>query len=195
MNKVSICCLLLSLVLFSGCIPYGYETESQKVIGKRFDANGKIYEQIIRHNKKLKFIGIIGHDGFFSPGYVCYSRYSALTEKAEYTIRALEHFPQSQWTKIEEAIPIPNSDRWITCEYKIQDIDEVKVTLTIFSIEDGKIFCDTFERVTRVPPNNVKNIFGFYIEHNADLSRLIVHETNKVSQINTFTGEKTCNLK
>ena len=86
MNKVSICCLLLSLVLFSGCIPYGYETESQTVIGKRFDANGKICEQIVRYNKKLKFIGIIGHDGFLSPGYVCYSRYSALTGESEYTI-------------------------------------------------------------------------------------------------------------
>ena len=65
MNKIIICVLFLSLFLFSGCIPYGYETESQKIIGKRSDANGKICEQIVRYNKKLKFIGIIGHDGFF----------------------------------------------------------------------------------------------------------------------------------
>ena len=143
-NRIIIFFLFLSLFLFSGCIPYGYETESQTIIGKRSDANGKICEQIVRYNKKLKFIGIIGHDGFFSPGYVCYSRYSALTGELEYTIWALEHFPQLRWSRIEDAVPIPNSDRWITCEYKIQDINEVQVTLTIFSIKKGKIFRDTF---------------------------------------------------
>ena len=189
MNKVSICCLLLSLVLFSGCIPYGYETESQTVIGKRFDANGKICEQIVRYNKKLKFIGIIGHDGFLSPGYVCYSRYAALTGESEYTIWALEHFPQLRWSRIKEAVPIPNSDRWITCEYKIQDINEVKVTLTIFSIKKGKIFHNTFERVIRTPPHNAKTLFGFYIEHDVNLNKLILHESDRVLQINTLTGE------
>ena len=188
MNKVSICCLLLSLVLFSGCIPYGYETESQTVIGKRFDANGKICEQIVRYNKKLKFIGIIGHDGFLSPGYVCYSRYSALTGESEYPILALEHFPQLRWSRIKEAVPIPNSDRWITCEYKIQDINEVKVTLTIFSIKKGKIFHNTFERVIRTPPHNAKTLFGFYIEHDVNLNKLILHESDRVLQINTLTG-------
>ena len=188
MNKVSICCLLLSLVLFSGCIPYGYETESQTVIGKRFDANGKICEQIVCYNKKLKFIGIIGHDGFLSPGYVCYSRYSALTGESECTIWALEHFPQLRWSSIKEAVPIPDSDRWITCEYKIQDINEVKVTLTIFSIKKGKIFHNTFERVIRTPPRNAKTLFGFYIEHNVNFNKLILHESDRVLQINTLTG-------
>ena len=188
MNKVSIFCLLLSLVLFSGCIPYGYETESQTVIGKRFDANGKICEQIVCYNKKLKFIGIIGHDGLLSPGYVCYSRYSALTGESECTIWALEHFPQLRWSRIKEAVPIPNSDRWITCEYKIQDINEVKVTLTIFSIKKGKIFHNTFERVIRTPPHNAKTLFGFYIEYDVNLNKLILHESDRVLQINTLTG-------
>ena len=187
-NKIIICVLFLSLFLFSGCIPYGYETESQKIIGKRSDANGKICEQIVRYNKKLKFIGIIGHDGFFSPGYVWYSRYSALTGESEYTIWALEHFPQLRWSRIEEAVPIPNSDRWITCEYKIQDINEVQVTLTIFSIKKGKIFHNTFEHVMRVPPHNTKTLFGFYIEPDANLNYLTLHEADRVFQINTLTG-------
>ena len=195
MNKIIICVLFLSLFLFSGCIPYGYETESQKIIGKRSDANGKICEQIIRYNKKLKFIGIIGHDGFFSPGYVCYSRYSALTGESEYTIWALEHFPQLRWSRIEEAVPIPNSDRWITCEYKIQDINEVQVTLTIFSIKKGKIFRDTFSHVTRTPPRKAKTLFGFYIEYDKNLNHLTVHESDGVFQINTITGAINSEIK
>ena len=195
MNKIIIFLLFLSLFLFSGCIPYGYETESQKIIGKRSDANGKICEQIIRYNKKLKFIGIIGHDGFFSPGYVCYSRYSALTGESEYTIWALEHFPQLRWSRIEEAVPIPNSDRWITCEYKIQDINEVQVTLTIFSIKKGKIFRDTFSHVTRTPPRKAKTLFGFYIEYDKNLNHLTVHESDGVFQINTITGAINSEIK
>ena len=195
MNKIIICVLFLSLFLFSGCIPYGYETESQKIIGKRSDANGKICEQIVRYNKKLKFIGIIGHDGFFSPGYVWYSRYSALTGESEYTIWALEHFPQLRWSRIEEAVPIPNSDRWITCEYKIQDINEVQVTLTIFSIKKGKIFRDTFSHVTRTPPRKAKTLFGFYIEYDKNLNHLTVHESDGVFQINTITGAINSEIK
>ena len=195
MNKIIICVLFLSLFLFSGCIPYGYETESQKIIGKRSDANGKICEQIVRYNKKLKFIGIIGHDGFFSPGYVCYSRYSALTGESEYTIWALEHFPQLRWSRIEDAVPIPNSDRWITCEYKIQDINEVQVTLTIFSIKKGKIFRDTFSHVTRTPPRKAKTLFGFYIEYDKNLNHLTVHESDGVFQINTITGAINSEIK
>ena len=195
MNKIIICVLFLSLFLFSGCIPYGYETESQKIIGKRSDANGKICEQIVRYNKKLKFIGIIGLDGFFSPGYVCYSRYSALTGESEYTIWALEHFPQLRWSRIEDAVPIPNSDRWITCEYKIQDINEVQVTLTIFSIKKGKIFRDTFSHVTRTPPRKAKTLFGFYIEYDKNLNHLTVHESDGVFQINTITGAINSEIK
>ena len=195
MNKIIICVLFLSLFLFSGCIPYGYETESQTIIGKRSDANGKICEQIVRYNKKLKFIGIIGHDGFFSPGYVWYSRYSALTGESEYTIWALEHFPQLRWSRIEEAVPIPNSDRWITCEYKIQDINEVQVTLTIFSIKKGKIFRDTFSHVTRTPPRKAKTLFGFYIEYDKNLNHLTVHESDGVFQINTITGAINSEIK
>ena len=195
MNKIIICVLFLSLFLFSGCIPYGYETESQKIIGKRSDANGKICEQIVRYNKKLKFIGIIGHDGFFSPGYVWYSRYSALTGESEYTIWALEHFPQLRWSRIEDAVPIPNSDRWITCEYKIQDINEVQVTLTIFSIKKGKIFRDTFSHVTRTPPRKAKTLFGFYIEYDKNLNHLTVHESDGVFQINTITGAINSEIK
>lgn len=194
-NKIIICVLFLSLFLFSGCIPYGYETESQKIIGKRSDANGKICEQIVRYNKKLKFIGIIGHDGFFSPGYVWYSRYSALTGESEYTIWALEHFPQLRWSRIEDAVPIPNSDRWITCEYKIQDINEVQVTLTIFSIKKGKIFRDTFSHVTRTPPRKAKTLFGFYIEYDKNLNHLTVHESDGVFQINTITGAINSEIK
>ncbi len=187
-NKVIISCLFSSLFLLSGCIPYSYETESQKVIGKRHDANGDICEQIVRYNKKLNFIGIIGHDGFFRPGYICYSRYSALTKTSETPIWSLEHFPQLRWTLIEDAVPIPNSDRWITCESQIQDINEVEVTLTVFSIKKGKIFRDTFRHVTRTPPGNKKTRFVFHIEHDADFNCLTVHKADGIVQIDTLTG-------
>ena len=95
-----------------------------------------------------------------------------------------------RWTRIEEAVPIPNSDRWITCEYEIQNINEVEVTLTIFSIEEGKIFRDTFSHVTRTPPRKAKTLFGFYIEYDENLNHLTVHESDRVFQINTLTGEK-----
>ena len=95
------------------------------------------------------------------------------------------------WTNVKEAIPIPNSDRWITYEYDILDSDEVDVCLIIFSIQDGKILRQHFERVKRYYPRNAKTICGFYIETNADLSAIRIHETDKISRINTTTGEIT----
>ena len=194
-TKTMICLALSALIaLFcSGCIlvPYSYETVSQEVIGARADSNGKVYEQILRYDKKLNCF-VIG----FSPDAkivedFCYSRYAAITQDSEKTIWAMEHFPSMAWTNVKEAIPIPDSDSWITYEYDILDSDEVDVCLIIFSIQDGKILRQHFERVKRYYPHNAKTICGFYIETNADLSTIRIHETDKISRINTTTGEIT----
>ena len=194
-TKTMICLALSALIaLFcSGCIlvPYSYETVSQDVIGARADSNGKVYEQILRYDKKLNCF-VIG----FSPDAkivedFCYSRYAAITQDSEKTIWAMEHFPSMAWTNVKEAIPIPDSDRWITYEYDILDSDEVDVCLIIFSIQDGKILRQHFERVKRYYPRNAKTICGFYIETNADLSTIRIHETDKISRINTTTGKIT----
>ena len=175
----------------SGCIlvPYSYETVSQEVIGARTAANGKVYEQIIRYDKKLNFF-VLG----FSPdakfvGYFGYSRYAAVTKDSEKAIWAMEHFPSLAWTNVKTAVPIPNSDRWITHEYEIRDANEVDVCLIIFSIKDGTILRRRFERVKRCYPRNAKTILWLYIEPNADLSYLRIHETDKISIVNTATGE------
>ena len=193
-KKIILLSISMHLVLFcSGCIlvPYSYETVSQEVIGARADSNGKVYEQILRYDKKLNCF-VIG----FSPDAkivedFCYSRYAAITQDSEKTIWAMEHFPSMAWTNVKEAIPIPDSDRWITYEYDILDSDEVDVCLIIFSIQDGKILRQHFERVKRCYPRNAKTIFGFYIETNADLSAIRIHETDKISRINTTTGKIT----
>jgi hypothetical protein len=185
---------LAMLMLFgSGCIlvPYSYETVSQEVIGARADSNDKVYEQIICYDKKLNFF-VLG----FSPdakfvGYFGYSRYAAVTKDSEKAIWAMEHFPSLAWTNVKTAVPIPNSDRWITYEYDILNPDEADVCLIIFSIKDGKILRQHFERVKRYYPRNVKTICGFYIETNADLSTIRIHETDKISRINTTTGKIT----
>ena len=182
------------LMLFcSGCIlvPYSYETVSQEVIGARADSNGKVYEQIVHYNKRLNFF-VIGFppDAKFTGGFG-YSRYAAVTADAHSSIWAMEHFPSLAWTNVKTAIPIPDSDRWITYEYKILNENEVDLTLIIFSIKDGKILRRHFERVKRYYPRNAKTICGFYIETNADLSAIRIHETDKNSRINTTTGEIT----
>ena len=195
LTKTMICAAFSALIaLFnSGCIlvPYGYETVSQEVIGARADSSGKVYEQIVHYDKILKFF-VIG----FSPdakfvGHFGYSRYAAVTADSHGSIWAMEHFPQLRWTNVKRAIPIPDSDRWITYEYDILDSDEVDVCLIIFSIKDGKILRQHFERVKRCYPRNAKTIFGFYIETNADLSTVRIHETDKISRIDTHTGEIT----
>ena len=191
-KKIILLSISMHLALFcSGCIivPYGYETVSQEVIGARTDVNGKVYEQIIRYDKKLNFF-VLGFspDGKFV-GYFGYSRYAAVTKDSETAIWAMEHFPSLAWTNVKKAVPIPNSDRWITHEYKILDANEVDVCLIIFSIKDGTILRQRFERVKRYYPHNTKIILGFYIENNADLSYLRIHETDKISIVNTATGK------
>ena len=193
-EKIILLSISMHLALFlSGCIivPYGYETVSQEVIGARADSNGKVYEKIVHYDKRLNFF-VIGFppDGKFVD-YFGYSRYAAITQDSEKTIWAMEHFPSMAWTNVKEAIPIPDSDRWITYEYDILDSDEVDVCLIIFSIQDGKILRQHFERVKRYYPRNAKTICGFYIETNADLSAIRIHETDKISRINTTTGEIT----
>ena len=76
-NKFLTALLLLMFILSGGCFPYSYETVSSDIIGMRKDNSGKICEKIIRYDKKLNFIALMGHDGFFRPGYFNYSRYSA----------------------------------------------------------------------------------------------------------------------
>ena len=194
-RKTIYAAVVAMLMLFgSGCciiVPYGYETVSQEVIGARADSNGKVYEQIVHYDKRLNFF-VIGFppDAKFV-GCFGYSRYAAITQDSEKAIWAMEHFPSLAWTRVKRAIPIPNSDRWITYEYKILNENEVDLTLIIFSIKDGKILRRHFERVKRYYPRNVKTICGFYIESNADLSTIRIHETDKISRINTTTGKIT----
>ena len=191
-EKIILLSISMHLALFlSGCIivPYGYETVSQEVIGARADSNGKVYEKIVHYDKRLNFF-VIGFppDAKFV-GYFGYSRYAAVAEDSEKAIWAMEHFPSLAWTNVKEAIPIPDSDRWITYEYDIINQDEADVCLIIFSIKDGKILRRHFERVKRYYPRNVKTILWFYIEPNVDLSYLRIHETDKISIVNTATGE------
>ena len=191
-RKTIYAAVLAMFMLFgSGCIivPYSYETVSQEVIGARTDANGKAYEQIIHYDKKLNFF-VIGFppNGKFVD-YFGYSRYAAVTKDFEKAIWAMEHFPSLAWTNVKTAVPIPNSDRWITREYKIRNENEVDLTLIIFSIKNGKILRRRFERVKRYYPRNAKTILWFYIEPNVDLSYLRIHETDKISIVNTATGE------
>ena len=192
-TKTMICVALSALIaLFcSGCIlvPYSYETVSQEVIGARADSNGKVYEKIVHYDKRLNFF-VIGFppNGKFVD-YFGYSRYAAVAEDSEKAIWAMEHFPSLAWTRVKRAIPIPNSDRWITYEYKILNENEVDLTLIIFSIKDGKILRRHFERVKRYPPHNFKSPLEFYIETNSDLTCLTIHETDGVSQINTLDGK------
>ena len=192
-TKTMICLALSALIaLFgSGCIlvPYSYETVSQEVIGARADSNGKVYEKIVHYDKRLNFF-VIGFppDGKFV-NYFGYSRYAAVAEDSEKAIWAMEHFPSLAWTNVKTAVPIPNSDRWITREYEIRDANEVDVCLIIFSIKDGTILRRRFERVKRYYPRNAKTILWLYIEPNVDLSYLRIHETDKISIVNTVTGE------
>ena len=191
-KKIILLSISMHLALFlSGCIivPYGYETVSQEVIGARADSNGKVYEKIVHYDKRLNFfvIGFPPDAKFVS--YFGYSRYAAVAEDSEKAIWAMEHFPSLAWTRVKRAIPIPNSDRWITHEYKILNENEVDLTLIIFSIKDGKILRRHFGRVKRYYPRNVKTILWLYIEANADLSYLRIHETDKISIVNTATGD------
>ena len=192
-KTMSAAVLAMFMLLGSGCIivPYGYETVSQEVIGARTDVNGKVYEQIIRYDKKLNFF-VLGFspDGKFVDDWK-YSRYAAVTKDSEKAIWAMEHFPSLAWTNVKKAVPIPNSDRWITHEYKILNANEVDICLIIFSIKDGTILRQRFERVKRYYPHNTKTILGFYVETNADLSIIRIHETDKISRINTSSGEIT----
>lgn len=194
-TKTMICAVLSALIMLfcSGCcivVPYGYETVSQEVIGARADSNGKVYEKIVHYDKRLNFF-VIGFppDAKFT-GSFGYSRYAAVTGDSHSSIWAMEHFPSLAWTNVKTAIPIPDSDRWITYEYDILNPDEVDVCLIIFSVKSGKILRHRFKRVKRTPPRNCKTV-AWYIEGNADLSILRVHETDRISWINTVTGEIT----
>ena len=120
---------------------------------------------------------------------LCCLAVAAVTKDSEKAIWAMEHFPSLAWTNVKTAVPIPDSDRWITYEYKILNENGVDVCLIIFSIKDGTVLRRHFERVKRYYPRNAKTIFWLYIETNTDLSYLRIHETDKISIVNTATGE------
>ena len=184
----------LSMLLLSGCImiPVGCDTYSREVIGARADANGKVCEQIVHYNKRLFFIAIgITPRGLVASDYFGYSRYVAMTEKSEKGIWAMEHFPSLAWTRVNFAVPIPDSDRWITTEDKSETADEQDICLVVFSVRKGKIVRHRFKHALRYLPRDAKIVIGGCIEGNADLSILRVHEKDKITRVNTVTGEIT----
>ena len=180
---------ITAVVTLSGCmIPYHVETISEQVIGARADAGGKVYEQIVHREKQLDFI-VLGLPELVRTADVRYSRYAVLTEDFERQIYAMEHFPSLAWTQVKLALPIPNSDRWIVHEENGCRMDEYDIWLAIFSVSEGKILRHRFKNVIRRFPKNSPVIFWLYIEANADMSWLRVHETDKITRINTETGE------
>ena len=180
---------ITAVVTLSGCmIPYKVETISEQVIGARADAGGKVYEQIVHREKQLDFI-VLGLPELVRSADVRYSRYAVMTEDFERQIDAMEHFPSLAWTQVKLALPIPNSDRWIIHEQNGCSMDEYDICLAIFSVSEGKILRHRFKHVIRKIPQNSPVIFWLYIEANADMSWLRVHETDKITRINTETGE------
>lgn len=178
--------------LLSSCvlIPVGWETIRTDVIGARADSSGIVCEQIVHYDKHLNFIAIgLTPEGLLVPSHFGYSRYAAITEHEKYSIWSMEHFPCLAWTSIMRATPIPNSDRWITVEHKDCTMDEIDIKLIIFSINKGKILSRRFKHVRRNPPIDAKTVIAGYIEGNADLSWLRIHETGKITRVNTCTGK------
>ena len=57
------------------------------------------------------------------------------------------------------------------------------------SVKKGKIIRQRFKHVIPFSPRGVKTIIPGYIEGNADRSILRVHETDKITRVNTLTGE------
>ena len=183
--------MMILMLLFNGCviIPVGYGTKSAKVIGARADSEGNVCEQIVHYDKSLFFIAIgITPEGPIVGSDFVYSRYAAMTRKSTKAIWAMEHFPSLAATRVNSAVPIPNSDRWITEEENGCTEDEVDITLIVFSVKKGKIVRHRFEHVKRYAPRDAKTIYD-YIEGNADLSCLRVHEKDKITRVNTVTGE------
>ena len=183
---------MLSMLVTSGCImiPVGCDTYSREVIGARADANGKVCEQIVHCNKRLVFIALgITPRGLVACDYFGYSRYVAMTEKSEKGIWAMEHFPSLAWTRVNFAVPIPDSDRWITTEDNSETADEQDICLVVFSVRKGKIVRHRFKHALRYLPRDAKVVIGGCIEGNADLSILRVHEKDKITRVNTVTGE------
>lgn len=187
--------LVTLMLVVNGCImiPGAYETVSREVIGARADATGKVYEQIVHYDKRWEIIiiGILG----IGPSYIPYSRYAARTEEAEYAIGAMTHFPSLALTRIKTAIPIPDSDRWITFEPN-NDYDKDEngiyvndIYVIVFSVRKGKIVRHRFKHVIRNPPRGAKTLTGLYIEGDANLDWLRVHETDRITRVNTATGE------
>ena len=195
--------LALSLFGFSGCviIPVSWETDSREVIGARADSEGKVCEQIVHYDKRLVFVAIgITPTGLVGKGEFGYSRYAVVTKKSTKSIWAMEHFPSLAWTQVHLAIPIPNSDRWITSEeydhgsWEQMFNSETKkgekdMCLIVFSVKKGKIIRQRFKHVIPFSPRGVKTIIPGYIEGNADRSILRVHETDKITRVNTLMGE------
>ena len=112
-----------------------------------------------------------------------------IPRNAEKPIDAMEHFPSLAHTNVSVALPVPNSDRWITCEEKKCNMNDYDINLIIFSVSEGQILRHRFKRVRRFYRKDRAGIFWLNIEANADLSWLRVYETDKTTRINTATGE------
>lgn len=184
--------IMAVLCLMNGCIllPGPYETVDVEVIGARADASGKVYEQILHYNKRLNFVAVgLTPEGLVVPSYFGYSRYAAVTADDKWSIWSLEHFPSLAWTQVKWATPIPNSDRWIVDVENACSKDELALHLVVFSVREGKIVSQRFKHVKRYGPKGAMTVGSGYIEGNADLSWLRVHETDKITRVNTATGE------
>ena len=186
---------ILFIVATNGCvlIPTGTDTASTEVIGKRTDADGKVNEKIVHYDKRLNYVYFgITPEGLYGAHYFSYSRYAAITGEGESPIWAMEHFPSLAWTDVKTAVPIPDTDRWITFERSGCTIDEYDICLIIFSVKEGKILRHRFEHVRRHTPPGARSIFGgLWIEGRDDLRYLLVHETDKITRVDTATGDMT----
>jgi hypothetical protein len=197
MNYKYLAGLAALLLVLNGCIniPIGCETRSTSVIGARVDSTGKVYEQIVRYDKELPCIII---DFRIDPlpldfARFRYSRYATLTKNSKHAIWAMEHFPSffGARPRVEFAIPIPDSDRWITIEKAEAKGNLWDIYLIVFSVRKGKIVRHRFRHVLRPPTNDVKAViwWPYYIEGDANLDWLRVHETDKITRVNTVTGK------
>jgi hypothetical protein len=134
---VSIFFLVVILGFMGIGIPLGKEKKIKEiVIGERKTQDGKVIEQILKHEGLKNYFFVMSFDG---PGKKHQSFNEYYLKRGENKIR-LSHlsFTPQEYDVLRPALPVQESKKWIAAQLSRVDRDEVDVELTVF--DEQKIY-------------------------------------------------------
>lgn len=168
---------VLMLGMMAGCIgiPVGFDTPSEKVLGKRMTQDGQEIGRIIEVERSKRYFYLMSPDGGGIRREPFIKFYSERNGK-KYSLTHLAYTPGG-YDVLQPVLPVQNSTKWVAGI--LEGVERDYVDLKLFVFDEKKVYGDIIVRgCVRTTRDRWGDLFNYGVEGSNGNSRIVCHTKN-----------------